>query len=131
MEKTGGKVKGGDLEAAVGHLFAAGFTAGEIAVYTMMGLPGQTPAQVESTLDTLFRLGVQNRLSTFSPVPGTPDFDRIKDRFPGGLSEPLLHNNACHFYLGAWEDFPTRKYLKDKAVCLTRQVLKTKTPLAP
>jgi len=68
-----------------------------VPVYSFMaGLPDETRADVEMTLDLMVRLKEENRnaklykMSLFVPFPGTEYFDRVKQMgnvFPGSLDE--------------------------------------------
>lgn len=114
LEVTGGKVKTNEFEEAVKNLFNAGFTGKEVAVYLMMGIPGQTYAQVDETIEYIHSLGLQGRLSFFSPVPGTPDFNDIKKQMPEIEKDPLYHNDTYQRYSGRWAEMEDVKRLKDK-----------------
>lgn len=127
LSATGAKVNPSDVEWAVENLLGVGFTPRHVAIYVMMGIPGQTPDEVERTLDFTFGLGVQSRLSVYSPVPGTPDFEKVKSVFPGNLRDPLYHNNTYHRYVGNWADYKTQKQLRDKASRLNQQILEHST----
>ncbi len=107
---TGNKVKISDFESALEHLYRAGFTKEEIRIYTMMAIPGQTFNEVDKTIEYIFKLGLKNNLSVFSPVPGTSDYEKIKT----DLRDPLAHNTSYQYYLGEWYGFEERKFLMDK-----------------
>jgi radical SAM superfamily enzyme YgiQ (UPF0313 family) len=107
---TGNKVKISDFESALEHLYRAGFTKEEIRIYTMMAIPGQTFNEVDKTIEYIFKLGLKNNLSVFSPVPGTSDYEKIKT----DLRDPLAHNTSYQYYLGEWYSFEERKFLMDK-----------------
>jgi radical SAM superfamily enzyme YgiQ (UPF0313 family) len=92
---TGGKVTTDIFAQAVAHLEAAGFTSGELAAYVLAGLPDQPLSEVEASIRTVHRLGIQARLALFSPIPGTPDGDRALPP----VADPLLHNNTVYPYL--------------------------------
>jgi hypothetical protein len=64
----------------------------------LYGLPGLTPASVLDTLTTVHAAGIRSCLATYSPVPGTPDFERAAEANPMLRQEPLLHNQhlCCH-----------------------------------
>lgn len=92
---TGGKVTTEDFVRAVGHLRAAGFQPRELAAYVLAGLPDQPLSEVEAAIRFVHRLGLQAKLSLFSPIPGTTEGDRA---LPPG-ADPLLHNNTVYPYL--------------------------------
>jgi radical SAM superfamily enzyme YgiQ (UPF0313 family) len=106
---TGGKVTNADFERAIFYLRAAGYRPGEIGVYLMMGLPGQSFEEVEESLRYAHHLGGRITLAEYSPVPGTPDFKK------SGLQnkDPLLHNNSIYplYPRKDWEKFQALKDL--------------------
>jgi radical SAM superfamily enzyme YgiQ (UPF0313 family) len=90
QRRTGGKVSNEDLVKAVSLLKKVGYRGADIGVYLLIGLPGQKVAQVEESIRFTHKLGVRVYLEEYSPVPGTPDYER------SGLAEdadPLMHNN--------------------------------------
>ncbi|MBI4557224.1 MAG: B12-binding domain-containing radical SAM protein [Candidatus Hydrogenedentes bacterium] len=68
-----------------------------VPVYSFMaGIPGETPSDVEMTLDLMIRLKEENpkaklyKMCLFVPFPGTEYFDRVKqmgNRFPEKLED--------------------------------------------
>lgn len=114
QKNTGNKIKNDEFERAVEYLYSEGFKGENISVYTIMGLPGQKWEEVEETIEYLYGLKLKNRLSSYSPVPSTRDFETFKEKEPCITEDPLYHNNAYHYYNGNWYDFAKRKYLKDK-----------------
>ena len=95
QQKTGAKISTGAFAQAVAHLQAAGFAAKDLGAYILAGLPAQPLAETEATVRFVHGLGVQAKLALFSPIPGTPDGDRV---LPAG-ADPLLHNNTVYPYL--------------------------------
>lgn len=90
---------------AVKCLHKAGYRVGEILTYIIMGLPGQNPEDVRETVNVAFNAGSRISLSAFSPVPGTPLYDKT------GFTEesdPLLQNNSVYCYtspnIEQWEE---------------------------
>jgi radical SAM superfamily enzyme YgiQ (UPF0313 family) len=96
---SGGKVLNEDLESAINNLLAAGFSRRLINVYVMMGFPGQTVAEVANTIAFVHRTGGRIKLVQFSPIPGTPEFDRSATAYPMIRHEPLLHNKTAFHHL--------------------------------
>ncbi|NIV33419.1 MAG: radical SAM protein [Anaerolineae bacterium] len=92
---TGGKVTTDDFARAVSLLHSAGYTSDALGAYILAGLPSQPLSEVEDTVNYVHGLGVQAKLALFSPIPGTPDGDRV---LPVD-ADPLLHNNTVHPYL--------------------------------
>jgi len=89
------KVSNGDMIHAIENLEKAGFSRKNIEAYALIGLPGQTIDEVLSTMLFLNDLGVQIKLASYSPIPGTKDFYRAIES--GKISpdiDPLLTNNT-------------------------------------
>lgn len=105
--ESGGKARNAEFETALERLYSAGFTRKEIRVYTLFGAPGLSAPDVERTLRYIEGLGATPMLAYYSPIPNTPDFEKLNAG--GRLDEPLLHNNTAWFYLngydkGEWKD---------------------------
>ena len=99
-----GKVNRGDFITAAAALFDAGYTAGDLGAYILLGLPGQTMDEVNDTVEFVLETGIPVKPALFSPVPGTVEFDRAAG---SGMiryeDDPLLHNNSLrkyHFWEG-------------------------------
>ncbi|MEN6486105.1 MAG: radical SAM protein, partial [Syntrophobacteraceae bacterium] len=91
----GGKVETEMFLAAVERLHEAGFSTGNIGVYLLCGLPGQTPGEVAEAIETVRRSGAQPHLAEYSPVPGTPMWREALAVSPFDIAgEPLYHNNT-------------------------------------
>ncbi len=91
------KVSPGDLEKAVEHLERAGYQRKELEAYVIMGLPGQTFQEVYESMLFVHGLGIKIRLASFSPIPGTVDYQRAVEA--GLLPEnfdPLLTNKSVY-----------------------------------
>lgn len=91
QERTGGKIYNDELSAAVKLLKSAGYSAREIGIYVLMGLPNQSCLEMENTIKYAHSLKTRVYIEEYSPIPGTPDYDR------SGLSrdcDPLWHNNS-------------------------------------
>jgi radical SAM superfamily enzyme YgiQ (UPF0313 family) len=95
QEVTGGKVTTGDFVGSVANLKKVGFSAKNLGVYVLAGLPGVPLLEVEQTVRFVHSLGLQAKLALFSPIPGTLEGDRA---LPPG-ADPLLHNNTVYPYL--------------------------------
>jgi hypothetical protein len=102
----------------VGLLRAAGFTAAEVGAYILHGVPGLAPAEIRADLEFAHRLGVRIYLTSFSPIPRTPDFERAAAAWPALRDEPLLHNNT----LTMLRDWAAYMPLKAHAVRLNGQL---------
>jgi radical SAM superfamily enzyme YgiQ (UPF0313 family) len=111
----GGKLVWEELRRSVAALWAAGFEKGQIEVYLLGGLPGQTLAEIQRSIQEAKDLGLRTRLAEYSPIPGTPLWQEAcqSSRFPIE-EEPLYHNNSLFPCLSpfSWE---TVQELKDLA----------------
>jgi radical SAM superfamily enzyme YgiQ (UPF0313 family) len=96
----GSKVTNEALVAAVRWLSEAGFGPDQIGAYVIMGLPGQSLAEVADSLAFVFSLGIKISLALFSPIPGTPSYEEAvaAGLLPAG-ADPLLTNNSAFLML--------------------------------
>jgi hypothetical protein len=102
--RDGGKVDEASFGQAVESLFAAGFTARDVAAYVLVGrplAPGETDAHrietMHATVAFAHRLGIQVRIAEFSPVPGTVEWQAaVAAGCVAGDADPLLHNKALY-----------------------------------
>ncbi len=115
QKETGGKVNNREFQRAVRNLQKAGYAGEEIGVYLLAGLPGQRVEEVEESMALVQENGAKPLLVEYSPIPGTPMFEKAKKMSPFDLeNEPLFHNNSlfsCRWEGFTWEDF---KRLKEK-----------------
>ena len=109
----GGKVNNPDFQIAVRNLKRAGYTQGQIGVYILAGLPSQRATEIQETISYVRKAGAKPVLVEYSPIPGTPLFQKAKAESPFDLeNEPLFHNNSilpCQ-----WERFTLEDYKKIK-----------------
>ena len=100
QKATGGKVTCRALEEAVQYLIAAGIDKKDIGIYLLAGLPDQDAQEVADSIIFVNSLGVRPYLSEFSPIPATPEWEKLKkqniitDDF-----DPILTNNTIFFRL--------------------------------
>jgi len=92
LRKVGFKLSFKDFEEAVKNLKEAGFSGDKITAYIFLGLPGQSPEEVEENIKIISEFGIKISLSEFSPIPGTPLGDKVIEEFK--LNDPLLTNNS-------------------------------------
>jgi radical SAM superfamily enzyme YgiQ (UPF0313 family) len=95
--RDGGKVDRDAFAHAVEALWAAGFTAREVAAYVLVGRPGQSVEAAWATVAYVHRLGVPVRTAQFSPIPGTEEWAAAV--VAGDIAadaDPLLHNNSVY-----------------------------------
>ncbi len=122
--RTGGKITNDEFEQAVTALKQAGFTARGLAAYLLVGLPGRSPADILASIRFVHRLGIQVRLSEFSPIPSTPGRvagDGVRG-FPGD-EEPLLQNNSFFSARSLPEPWVTIEKLKEQARAGNRRLI--------
>jgi len=118
---TGGKVANADLERAARLLQAAGFEPGRIGVYTLLGYPGQTPAEVEADIGFVHSLGLRTILAAFSPIPGTRTFGELQAA-GAAPEEPLLQNNTVFPSLGGVFTAAEVRRLRELAASANRRL---------
>jgi hypothetical protein len=103
IESSCSKVSFNDLERALEHLERAGYKREQINVYLIVGLPDQNISGVRESILHVRHLGAKARLSYFSPIPGTADWEKIVSRgYLNENSDPLLHNKLVFPYV--WSD---------------------------
>jgi radical SAM superfamily enzyme YgiQ (UPF0313 family) len=111
--ETGGKVGNQELCQAIKNLKRAGYSAEEIGVYLMVGLPGQRVGEAENGIAFVKETGATPMLVEYSPIPHTPLFEKAKKMSPFDLeNEPLFHNNSilpCQ-----WDGFTMADYRRLK-----------------
>ncbi len=100
QKETGAKVSSDHVEKAIRLLRRAGIPASSIGVYLLMGLPDQPLEEVREGVSFVRSLGIRPYLSEFSPIPGTPEWEKLVSRrvIPGDI-DPLLTNNTIFFRL--------------------------------
>jgi radical SAM superfamily enzyme YgiQ (UPF0313 family) len=106
---TGGKVDNREFQRAVENLKRAGYTTEEIGVYLLVGLPGQRAEEAEESVAFVRGNGAKPILVEYSPIPGTPLFEKAKQVSSFDLeNEPLFHNNSilpCQGEGFTWADY--------------------------
>jgi len=91
-----GKVAREEYIKAVGHLLDAGYSRNDCETYILLGLPGQDIVSVKDTIDFVHAAGGKPKLAEFSPIPGTPSFEKAAEKLPELRNEPLLQNNSVY-----------------------------------
>lgn len=89
------KITPGEMTRAVQNLVKAGYKPHHLETYIIMGLPNQPVDEVIETMLYANALGIQVRLASFSPIPGTKDYERAIEQgyFPQD-ADPLLTNKT-------------------------------------
>lgn len=89
------KITPGEMTRAVHNLVKAGYEPPQLETYIIMGLPNQPLDEVIETILYANSLGIQTRLASFSPIPGTKDYERaIANGYFPKEADPLLTNKT-------------------------------------
>lgn len=120
---------GAALSAAVDALLAGGFSRDRIGVYVLAGLPGQRRGEVEHSVRTAGEKGVNVYVSEFSPVPGSPIWERCVELCELPIAEEPLYQNNTLLPM-AWEGF-TRADLAAVKECAAGYRRAVSRPAAP
>lgn len=118
------KVNDTDLENALMRLESAGFYRREAVIYLIMGLPHQSPQEVQDSIDYVHQLGARVSLSSFSPIPNTPEWDTAVTEYGFPPDEPLLTNKSIYPLkndIFSYDDF---ERLKAMAIDGNRKIMK-------
>ena len=97
QKEMGQKVTNDSITKALNNLEKAGFVRKDIDVYIIMGLPGQLADEVIESMLFVASLGAKIRLTSFSPIPGTKDWQRSVELYNiQNNIDPLLTNNSIY-----------------------------------
>jgi radical SAM superfamily enzyme YgiQ (UPF0313 family) len=118
------KVTNDELRLALEHLENAGYSRGDIGVYVMMGLPGQTVDEFRESALMVHDLGARVFPASFSPIPTTLEWQRAIDLGVWKESDDLLLTNTTLFpiwsqtmgYHFCFESLQWAKELNEKLV---------------
>jgi radical SAM superfamily enzyme YgiQ (UPF0313 family) len=95
QRRTGGKVTNNEFIRAMESLCNAGYSSDEIGVYILCGLPNQGIEEVTDAVNFVKENGGRPRLSEYSPVPHTKEWEEALKSCSYPLEdEPLFHNNS-------------------------------------
>ncbi len=97
LKKSSDKVNIGQMITAVENLVEAGFKKNEIECYILFGLPDQSLHMLEKSLKFIEKLGIKPRLSFYSPVPGTVEFNILKKKGLFDKPDFLYRTNKIYF----------------------------------
>ncbi|MCK9483867.1 MAG: radical SAM protein [Candidatus Marinimicrobia bacterium] len=93
QKSSSNKINNATYIEAIANLERAGFARNSIETYLIMGLPGQTRLQIADSIDFVADQGVIVRLASFSPIPGTVEWDRARALgYVRGDTDPLMTN---------------------------------------
>jgi hypothetical protein len=110
------KVTNMDLQQAVNHLLQAGYSRDEIVVYALMGLADQDFDEVRETVQYILDLGVDVSIASFSPIPGTHEWQKAMDAGWWHDDDDQLLTNCSVFPI--W----SRKFGYDRTCDLMTQI---------
>ncbi len=79
----------------------------DVGVYILIGMPGQTVEEVVDSIEYINRLGAKIKLTEYSPVPGTDEFQDASLLCPKVITEPLSHNKSTFATVGMGVDYKT------------------------
>lgn len=130
QQASDGKISDAAFQQAVENLVHAGYAPGQLEAYLLVGLPSQTLDEVEQSVRAVHRLGVQIRLSQYSPIPGTPLFGASCQLYGVDPEEPLLHNNSILPAFAGRVSYEHYEAFKNRVENIN-DTLKPRRPLAP
>jgi radical SAM superfamily enzyme YgiQ (UPF0313 family) len=111
--KSGGKITNTEFQRAILNLHNAGYTADQIGVYLLAGLPNQEAEEVEASIRFVKSCGARPYLSEYTPIPGTVLWEQAVSSSPFDIaSDPLLHNNSI--FPCQWSGFTDTQLLQLK-----------------
>ena len=95
QKEMGGKVSNRELVAALDNLENAGFDRAMIGVYVLMGLADQDFAEVRDSVRFVRDQGALVNLASFSPIPGTGEWQKaVRYGLWYSGEDPLKANNT-------------------------------------
>jgi radical SAM superfamily enzyme YgiQ (UPF0313 family) len=106
------KIQAGDLEQALAALHEARFSASDIGIYLLIGLPHQEDGEVVESIRQVRRLGATPVLTQYSPIPHTALWrEAVKVSRYDLEADPLYHNNSI---FPCWPEFSWERYTRLK-----------------
>ncbi len=93
-DDTGGKTRRKNFLAAVSFLRQADFTTDQIGAYLLVGLPGQSAAEIERDVEFVIEAGAFPKLAEFSPIPGTRMWEHALEKTSFPIEEEPLFQNC-------------------------------------
>ncbi|MCB4791306.1 MAG: radical SAM protein [Elusimicrobia bacterium] len=103
LKNSGDKLNTAEFQTACQNLQNAGFKKGEYGAYILMGRPGQDFFEIEESIKYANKNGAFVFIAEYSPIPGTADWEKIKNILP--CDDPLWHNNSLFpiYELSEWK----------------------------
>jgi len=123
QKELGQKASNSDLSKAVTNLLQAGFETKDLGVYIIMGMPDQDTQTVDASIRFVNEAGALSRLAEYSPVPGTPFFERSKTISLLDLDEPINHNKTLAPFRFPDFGMEETRFLKDLSHLLNNSLL--------
>ena len=121
--RTGAKATNEAFAGAVRSLRMAGFQAGQITAYILMGLPGQSVAEVMQSVAFVHSCGIPVNITLYSLIPGTVEWKRAVRQWGfDSQADPLLHNNSTYPFPWNQADFEDFKRVKALALAGNRSL---------
>ncbi len=109
------KVTASEFYRAIKHLKRAGFNAGQIGAYLLVGLPGQSVASVEQSIHVVKSAGITPVLAHYTPIPHTRLWEQAVAHSQYDLAaDPIYCNNAifpCQGEEFSWQTLSRLKRL--------------------
>ncbi len=119
--RTGGKITNEGFRQAVRNLRAAGFGAGEITAYILMGLPGQSVGEVLEAVDLVHGCDATAQIALYSLIPGTAEWQVAVAQWGFDAdADPLLHNDSLYPFPWCEASFEDFQQAKAKALAGNR-----------
>lgn len=120
QRQTGGKVTNEEFVRAMENLRRAGYSADEIGVYILCGLPNQVALEAAEAVRFVKSHGGRPMLAEYSPIPHTKDWkEAVSISAYPLMEEPLFHNNTmlpCSFEGFTYEMYQDiKRSLKEEA----------------
>jgi len=113
------KVSNDSYIEAINNLERARFARSSLETYLIMGLPGQTRQQIADSINFVADQGVVARLASFSPIPGTVEWNRARElNYVSDGLDPLMTNATIFPFrtrdLGYADYFTLRQMANDR-----------------
>lgn len=118
-EKYGNKFKIQQLKELLINLNEAKISKDAISFYILVGLPGQTYEEVETTIKNALKIGIKPRIAEYSPIPNTLLFEKAKEELKRknksyiDLNDPVFHNPSVYPYIATDFTFENIRKLKE------------------
>ncbi len=125
------KISNQGMVNAVNSLVRAGFDRNQLEAYVIMGLPDQSIDEILASAVFVNNLGLMIRLASYSPIPGTVEFERAvqNKQIPVDI-DPLLTNKTIFPLYSGDKSYHTFRKIRLFADMLNDAALKNFTPFA-